>query len=47
MKPSKWQERRLEMLVRVTSSTHKSTLSSTVCHQSAKVEFSGQGFLPR
>ena len=28
-----------------TSSTHKSTQSSMVCHQQAKVEFSGQGFL--
>ena len=37
--------RRLEVLARATSSTHKSTLSSMVCHQQAKVEFSGQGFL--
>ena len=45
MKPSKWHERWLEVLARATSSTHKSTLSSMVCHQQAKVEFSGQGFL--
>ena len=33
MKPSKCHERWLEVLVRATSSTHKSTLSSIVCHQ--------------
>ena len=45
MKPSKRHERWLEVLARATSSTHKSTLSSIVCHQQAKVEFLGQGFL--
>ena len=43
IKPSKWNERWLYVLARATSSTHKSTLSSMVCHQQAKVEFSGQG----
>ena len=33
MEPPKWHERWLEMLARATSSTHKSTLSSMVCHQ--------------
>ena len=33
MKPSKWHERWLEVVARATSSAHKSTLSSTVCHQ--------------
>ena len=33
MKPPKWHERWLEVLARATSSTHKSTLSSMVCHR--------------
>ena len=45
MKASKWHETWLEVLAGATSSTHRSTLSSMVCHQQAKVEFSGQGFL--
>ena len=45
MKPSKWHERWLEVLARATSSTHKSTLSSMVCHQLEKVEFSAPGLL--
>ena len=45
MKPSKWHERWLEVLACATSSTHKSTLSSMVCHRQANVEFLRQGFL--
>ena len=41
MKPSKWHERWLEVLAPATSSAQKSTLSSVVCHQEAKVEFPG------
>ena len=41
----KWHERWLEVLARATSSTHKSTLSSMVCHQQAKVDILGPGLL--
>ena len=45
MNPSKCNDRCVDVLVHATSSTHKSTLSSIVCHQQARVEFSGHNFL--